>query len=38
MRAEETLLIEQYPEYGSYAGRTWRVFPGQLLLRRRREV
>ena len=38
MRAEETLLIERYPDYGSYGGRTWRVFPGQVLLRRRPEV
>lgn len=34
MYAEETLVIQQYPEYGAYAARTWRVFPGQLLTRR----
>jgi protein-S-isoprenylcysteine O-methyltransferase Ste14 len=34
IHAEETLVIRQYPEYGAYAARTWRIFPGQVLTRR----
>jgi protein-S-isoprenylcysteine O-methyltransferase Ste14 len=33
MYAEETLVVQQYPEYAAYAARTWRVFPGQLVMR-----
>jgi protein-S-isoprenylcysteine O-methyltransferase Ste14 len=35
MHAEEALLIREYPDYTSYAARTWRVFPGQVLTRRK---
>jgi protein-S-isoprenylcysteine O-methyltransferase Ste14 len=28
MRAEETMVVAQYPEYRSYAGRTARMIPG----------
>lgn len=35
IHAEEKLLRVQLPEYAAYAARTWRVLPGQLLIRPR---